>query len=407
MADSPSPYAPGIIADERSPPRPAGRAVVFLVATFVMMVVTSGPLWNEWTGRAMEIIGRGPETLGLIYGVGNAAGLLTLLWAYLSDTVPLWGTRREGYVMFASLLTALGWIALAFGSSAVAAWIAAAVLFGLLESVTGASVLGALAEIGQRRTSTGRLAAAYAGVVQLAALTRTPISLTSSYVSLPLAAGVAAGLCVAVVALTATLSDHASAAPPLPAAPMRLRAFLSSRPFWTSAAVLACAGVAAMPRELIKRQSDHLYGPHAAWWLPVMTPAIAIAGAVIYVLACRRVPFGVLLRAALFAKALALVALASANPTGLAFVGFSVTDVAAHIALLDLALRVAPRGREAFGAILLVGLPRVAAALVFTTEAAFQTSTREGAAFGAVVAIVSVIAVSLLPPEITRTKDAR
>ena len=84
----------------------------------------------------MEIIGRGPETLGLIYGVGNAAGLLTLLWAYLSDTVPLWGTRREGYVMFASLLTALGWIALAFGSSAVAAWIAAAVLFGLLESVT-------------------------------------------------------------------------------------------------------------------------------------------------------------------------------------------------------------------------------------------------------------------------------
>jgi len=48
MDEAPSPYTPGIIGDERPPPRPAGRAVVFLVATFVMAIVTS-ELWQEWS----------------------------------------------------------------------------------------------------------------------------------------------------------------------------------------------------------------------------------------------------------------------------------------------------------------------------------------------------------------------
>jgi MFS family permease len=409
VADSPSPYAPGIIADERTPPRPAGRAVVFLVAAFVMAVVTSGPLWNEWIGRSLQLTGRGPETLGLIYGIGSAAGILTLLWAYLSDAVPLWGTRREGYVILTGMLTAIAWIGIAVASSAIAAWIVGAALLGLLASVSRAAVLGALAEIGQRGSSTGRLAAAYAGVAQIGVLAATPLSLTWTYAPfpLPLTAGVAAGLCLAVVAVAATLSDRASPSPHPRVESIRLRAFFRSRPFGTSACVLACAGIAAMPRELLKKQSEHLYGPYLAWWSSLTVPALVILGAAVYLLACRRVAFGVLLRATLFGKALALVALASPGANDLAFIGFSVAETVADVALFDLALRVAPRGREAFGTVLLFGLPRVAGAVAYGLEGVFQTSAREGAAFGAVVGVLAVLAVSLLPPEITGTKDSR
>src|SRR5678815_1660025 len=48
MAESPSPYAPGIIGDQPAAPRPPARPSLFLTAAFVMTVVASGNVFSEW-----------------------------------------------------------------------------------------------------------------------------------------------------------------------------------------------------------------------------------------------------------------------------------------------------------------------------------------------------------------------
>lgn len=169
-APSPSPYAPGIIADEKLPPRPAGRPAVFLAAAFIIAIVSSEWLSGLWleSGDLDVAIERGKLTL--LNMVGFVPGLLILLWAYLTDAVPVWGTRREGYLLLTGLMMALVWLVLVFTSNHFAVWVVAAVQLNLGASVSRAAIVGALAEIGRRRAATGRLTAGYIGLNQLAAL---------------------------------------------------------------------------------------------------------------------------------------------------------------------------------------------------------------------------------------------
>ena len=113
MADAPSPYAPGLVSDEpAAPPRPAGRPVIFLVATFVTTLLVSG-LWRLWASRGRESTGSSNAGFATLSSVPAA---LMLLWAYLSDAVPLGGTRREGYLLVAVLMMAAAWLAVGSGS---------------------------------------------------------------------------------------------------------------------------------------------------------------------------------------------------------------------------------------------------------------------------------------------------
>ena len=415
MADSPSPYAPGIIADEGTPPRPAGRAVVFLVAAFVMTLVASGASLFERAELA-EIAG-GPKTMNFLLAVGSAPRVLMLLWAYLSDRVALWGTRREGYVLFTALMTAVVWLLTAVAGNRQPVWFIAAALFGAAWAVSRAATSGGLAEIGQRRAATGRLGAAYIGVTQLAAIATILTSMVSELLSPRMMAGLAIGLSLAVVVLIVALPDD-GAAPPSPLHRPSIPRFLASRAFWSSFAVCALAGAATVPNELMV---ETRHTPEGAALLvgvaPWMIRVCAVGAAAVYFLCCRRIRFGVLLRITLVAKAFALLAypmVASASGSGpapIAFLARAAANGLLSVSLLDMAFRVAPKGREAFATILLAGVTTVVITLTNTIEASAIESSLisvlHAAWCAAAAAILAAIAASLLPRAIVETPDGR
>jgi MFS family permease len=400
MAETPSPYAPGIISNERAPTRPAGRPIVFLVAAFAAMLANSTTDWRFWI---REILGdHGPPTYlaSLIFTVPL---LLVLLWAYLSDRVPLFGTRREGYLVVAGLIGAAAWGALGFGGAHPSVWLAAPALLGVALSVSRAAISGGLTEIGRRHGTTGVMAAGSVVLLQLASLGSVPRGVLSG---LPFAwtAGVGAGLWLVIVLFVVTLgfNDGGATAPvQAPAPPVRILRFLRSRAFWAAVAVAACAGLASLPRQLL---ALHFRAPDSErtvspWlWLPV----IPVAAAGVYLFICRRLRFATLLRLALAVKALALVAFAlvwraGADQTTLELIAPTAADALATVALFDLAMRAAPRGWEALGFMLLWGFPWVIASMLGPLTTFLRAPVGSVAWFCAGAAVAAVAAVSLLP----------
>ena len=407
MDEAPSPYAPGIIGDERPPPRPAGRASVFLVATVVMALVTS-QLWQEWARRAMLITGHS-DSVQVAISLASIPGWLILLAAYLTDAVPLWGTRREGYLMLSCLVAAVVWIALAAAGARPMAWYVAAVPLGAASAIAEVAIAGGLTEIGRRRGATGQLAAAQVAMVQIAVLASDPLlrwSAWAAFRSIWLVAGVAAGLALALVMLTATLSDDAAPAPP-PGPTVTVPRFLRSHALRSALPMLACVGVAVVPvgllvMELHERHGEEIYGFFPQWERQIFAIA-AIAG---YLLACRHIRFTRLLSVALLTKAITFAVLAFASHKGTegmlrsALVLRAVGDGLANAAILDLAMRLAPPGREAFGAIFVAGLTSFMNLVVQTVATSMSMRVERLAWFAAAAALAAALAVSLLPKEI-------
>jgi hypothetical protein len=287
--------------------------------------------------------------------------------------------------------------------------------FGLAGALSRAAIVGALAEIGRRGATTGRLAAANVGLAHIAAMAARPVMMSLGLVSIWAAAGVAIGLALAVVLLIVTLSDDE--VPALPAGPetrVGSPSFLRSRALWASLPALVCAGAAATPDALItmRVRATHDLGVETWQMQQWLKGAAMIAAAIGYALLCRRIPFRSLLRLTLLLKALLLVACGGTLGSGesraldLAVVVLTFGDGLLTIAVLDLGLRAARPGREAFGCILLVGVWTVATLLSGAVGISLTGSATTWAWFAAGAAIIGAFAASLLPPAIGGTSDS-
>jgi MFS family permease len=413
-APSPSPYAPGIISDERLPARPAGRAVPFLVAAFAMTTLADG-LWQLkiTSGDAAKFYSRIIGRADLIPGIRQLAGLPILLWAYLSDRVSLWGTRREGYLTLAIVTIAVAWLIVAAAGQPLV-WVAIAALLGLATSFGRVAIYGAIAEIGRRRAATGLLAGAYLILSGLGGLAVVPVLAPILYLSMSIwiSAGIAAGLALAVVVLVTIMSgDHVATTASAPEPTLGIPRFLRSRVFWGALALFTCSDLATVPELLVRAAHGDANGtsmrfsPH-----PAITCGVALA----YLGICRRLSVGPLLRAVLLVKAGTFAALAltaggtSAATLDLLLIVNATGEALTLIALLDIALRAAPRGREAFGVVLLTGLPNLLTSFPLSLAVARSASPLPGIAwFVTGAAIVAAIAVGLLPREIRQGRDGR
>jgi len=409
----PSPYAPGIISEERTPPRPAGRPVVLLVASFVLILVTTPSFWWQWAWCSTPVDGHARSMMDLFIRVPpGAANVLILASAYVSDRVALWGTRREGYLLLCGLTMTITWVVLAVVGTGDVVWVLAVVEFSVIGSVLRAAVAGGLAEIGQRRAATGRLSAGFLVANQVAFLAATPLAAVFTIAPGPLMAGIAAGLSAAIVILITTVTDDGARAPEGPAiAPFKIWQFLRSRTFWSVVCVGCIAGLATVPRELIV---SHLWATHSdtmtetSGRLRWIEGAVEIAAALGYLFVCRRAPLRRVLRISLFANALVLIAFERTLKWGgldVAAAAVAASHGIVIIAILDLVLRAAPRGREAFGAILLGSLPMSVAYLLSYFAARVEAKAAGMAWFAAAAAIAGGLAVSLLPRALVATRD--
>jgi BT1 family len=398
---------------------PPGSPLVFLWAVAAFAV--AGPvLWQPWARTYLrDELGLGMASFGLYMTIIVAPGVLSPLWAYLSDRVPLLQTRREGYLVLAGLLAAIAWVAAAFVPRSYGTLTAIGVTLTLAAVVTSAAISGALAEIGWRTASTGRLSAANFAVAALAGLAGESLQ---DFV-FPRSFGWTAGTGAAILFTTALLAllaserieqaqDVGSIAGPPPVAP--LGRWLRSRAFWIPVLVMACS---AIPRGIhgslpfFERHVLHL--PEDAGNLPGLAAWITgIAATVVYWVVCRRLPLRRLLPLAIVVEAGALLLLNLADRGMQAYIlaraatGFG--DMFGDCGRLDLMLRVAPRGREAFGVTLLMGVG-VILTVPFAPLAAMVVGDAFNFGIGLLIAAaltaLAAPAVRAIPHELTGSRD--
>jgi hypothetical protein len=386
------------------------------MASFVLILVTTPSFWWAWAWCSTPVDGHARSMMDLFIRVPpGVANVLILASAYLSDRVGLWGTRRDGYLLLCGLTMTITWVVLAVVGTGDVVWVLAVVEFSVIGSVMRAAVVGGLVEIGQRRAATGRWSAGFLIATQAAFLAATPLAAVFTIAPGPLTAGIAAGLSAAIVILITMVTDDGARPPEGPAvAPVKIWQFLRSRTFWSVACFGCIAGLATVPRELIV---THLWATHSdtmtetSGRLRWIEGAVQIAAAVGYLFVCRRAPLRRVLRISLFANALVLIAFERTLQWG-AGGGLEVAAaaVAANrgiviIAVLDLVLRAAPRGREAFGAILLGTLPMSITYLLTYFAVRQEAKAANMAWFAAAAAIAAGLAVSLLPRALVATRD--
>ena len=147
---------------------------VGLIATTLGTVTSIGEL--PLTNVLMYQLNCNPEQVSRFFW------LMTIPWAFkplaglLSDSIPLYGTRRRHYILFASGLAAVLWFVLAWVTASYFIMLAAAMMlyasFMLVSTVIGALIV----EEGRRSAATGRLTSLRSVIVNISYLVGGPVS---------------------------------------------------------------------------------------------------------------------------------------------------------------------------------------------------------------------------------------
>jgi hypothetical protein len=417
---APGPYAPGIIAEPRPSARAARRPALFLWATFVGALANPGMLWLP-QARMMLLEKGGASGLATFTMLTSIPSMLVLLWAYLGDRVPILSSRREGHLALAALVSAAGWLAAAFAPAPVPVLLVSIVL-ALGAALQLPAIDGALVEIGQRRGTTRLLAAASVGLARAGELVLVPLGVVLVMLPAGWTAGLGAALALSTFGLVVAFAagDEPTAAPAADPAvekpPVHLGRYLGSRAFWASMVVVFCAQIGTIPQSLASLQiagKAHM-AESVAVRNGIRSAAAVIVAAAVYALIGRLLAPRRLLRLSLAALALgnipvaALRAVESGWLPEVAALAQAFGGGLAAVAAIDLALRAAPRGREASGYVLVAGAPVfvagmissvVAAPIIFRAPASLAVVT----IVASVVALAGLLAVGLVPPDLTES----
>jgi hypothetical protein len=353
-------------------------------------------------------LGRGDRTtLTSLFIAKSAPAVLSLLWAFLSDAVPIMGTRREGYLLLAAILTLAASVGAIFAPHAFASSMAVVLAVGVGAAVATAATWGALAELGQRLGASGRLAAAAVGLPTLVSSAMFPVEERLMFVSANWSLGLTAVLAASLLLLLVVLSDEGGAAPTRAASPPVERpTSLLARSFWIVFVIGACGALAMTParlgRNLAKVPSE------VSLLLSFEHSAATFASALVYALVCWRVSLRKLLRLSLLAQSAAAIAALmpwwTEEPSRtIVDSAFWLTSGLSSIALLDLAIRTVPVRRAALGLTLFASARPVIAAL--SSMVLVRASMPPLAAVGAVASLVGALLVSRVPPSIRDPRE--
>jgi predicted MFS family arabinose efflux permease len=300
---------------------------------------------------------------GLAWYLKPLAGILT-------DAFPLFGTRRRHYLLFSSVLTAMGWISMNFIPRNYGALLLGGMTVELC-MVLGSTVIGAfLVEAGQRMGATGRLTALRMLVFNFCTLIRGPLGGLVSTAGFIWATGVNAALALTIFPIAyiflkeqRVAQDRSSVV--LRNARQQLKTIFRSKNLWAALLFIGLFHFSpGFVTPLFYRQMDELhFSKQAIGNLGVFGGAFAILAAILYSQLIKRFPIRTILLVAVATSACGtLVYLFYSSWTRAMFIesqnGFF--SGLAEVALIDLAARATPKGCEGLGYSLILSIRNVA-----------------------------------------------
>lgn len=295
------------------------------------------------------------EAMAAFFALAAVAWYVKPLAGILSDTVPLFGTRRRHYLLLAGTAASLFWLAVALVPRTYASILASVIAVNAM-LMLGSTITGALmVEAGQQYGATGRLTSVRYVVQSFCVLLGGPLGgwlATRSFWLTGIIGAAGAGL---IVPVAFVLLREPRAARPSTTAWVRARAELKtlmrSGSLWSAIGVLAVVYIPpGFQTALYYLQTDTLRFPSGfLGTLTFISGAASLGGAALYGILCKYVRLRRLLQLGILCNALATFCYLFYRSSGAAMLidaqaGLFVTM--AELSLMDLAARATPRGGE-------------------------------------------------------------
>jgi Na+/melibiose symporter-like transporter len=351
---------------------PTVRAQVAVIAAGVFATALG---WPALIGRfplglfLKNELHMAPQDVAAFWSVATLAWYVKPLWGLVCDAHPLFGFRRFGYLLVATVGAGLAWLALAVVPRAYAPLLVVTCLLVLAEAFVSTVVGGMLVETGQRHGATGRLSSLRQALVGVAALAAGPLGGWLAERALGWTAAAGAALFFATLPAVLLLRGEPRGMRPDGAiwarAGRQLGAIARSRAMWAAGGLLFLANLApSLQTPLLYYQQDVLsWSPQRMGVLQSAGAAGALAGAAAYSALCRRLPLGRLLPLGIALNVVATLSFLgyrSLATAAVIHVAAGVLGTLAVLPLYDLGARAAPKGSESLGFALLMSAQTLA-----------------------------------------------
>ncbi len=349
----------------------------------------------------------------------------TLPWYFkpfagiLTDSVPLFGSRRKSYIMVGALFGVLAWVGLYFTPHDYNRLLCACFAISLFTVIASAGIGGYMVETAQASSASGRLTAIRTSVEQLCAVIYGPGGGYLAGIALGWTALACGGTLFLIVPATIFFlhEQHKS----FPArnltnnAVKQLGKIGSAKTMWAAAGLMALFYMAPGVTTAVfyKQQNDLHLDTQAQGTLQFISGICGILAAIVYGYACRRLNLRTLLVVCLsMATAANFVFLFYTSPANArlieGFNGFGYT--LAELVMMDLAVRATPAGSEGLGFSLMMSVRNFA--LYGTDWLGSAALDQYHLPFDALVAancattLLTVPLALLLPGNFVRKRDA-
>ena len=298
------------------------------------------------------------EAMAAFFAGGALAWYFKPLAGILSDSFPLFGTRRRHYLLFSASAAAALWLLVGVVPRTYGSVLVAVIAMNAMLVVGSTVVGGLLVEVGQRYGATGRLTSARYFVMNMCLLLAGPLGGFLAARSFGLSTAVAALIAFSVVPVAyLMLREPATAQRSTTAwvnAGAQLKTLARSGTLWSAAGLLFLVYISpGFGTPLYYYQTDTLkFSQQFIGNLGFINGGLGLLGAVIYGVLCQRLSLRPLLALGIVCSVFStLFYLLYGSPTAAMFIegGAGIFATLAELPLMDLAARATPRGSEGLG----------------------------------------------------------
>lgn len=310
-----------------------------------------------------------PQQVAMFWAIATLPAYVKPVVGLICDSVPLFGTRRRGYLLAGAVVAVLAWTAFAILPRAYLPFLVAMTVLNIALVTAATAVGGMLVAEGQRTGATGRLSALRGGLEGVMSLVAGKLAGFLAATTFVWTSVAGAAIVAVIVPVTLLLHDEPRTArrddTPWRAARAQLGHIVASRSMWTTSALIFLVYLApSLNTPLLYVQQDVLH-LDASFMGTLQTAggAGALAGSALYSWLCRRVPLRLLVAAGLLLNAAAaLLYLGYVSPAAALVIDTLAPFLVAigTLPLYDLAIRATPSGSESFGYALMMAVRNVA-----------------------------------------------
>ena len=381
----------------------------------------------------MEVIGQLPiryllkehlhvnqEEMSLFFFLAAFAWYLKPLAGLISDSFPLFGTRRRHYLMLSSAGAGVCWILSGVAPESYRSILFIVMALNLMMVFASTSMGGMLVEQAQRFGATGRLSALREGLDSLAITIGLPVSGYLALRPIGWTAVVAACLLFGLALCVFTFLDEERNASRDGAvwskSVIQLKVIMHSRTLWTAGFLIFLFYVTpGFATPLYYIQIDKLgFSQPFIGWLAVIGGITGMAGAVIYARVCKTLPLKPLLAGGIILSSILTMLYLYYDSHNTAIIITAVNGLGGTLAvvpLYDLAARATPQECEAMGFALMMSLRNLAASGGDWIGSWLMQSRHwnfsELVFISAGTTLLVIFAIPFLPAKLLRGGDAR